>query len=54
MNQLPPVSENEGRIVTSGPHTFRIVNGVRLWLSPVPGDVQSDLVPNPYSAASSS
>lgn len=43
-----PISENEGRTVQCGPHTFRIVNGVRVWQSPVPQEHLREIVPDPY------
>jgi hypothetical protein len=38
------ISENEGKIVDSGPYRFRIINGRRVWLSPVPPDVLPTLL----------
>lgn len=38
------VTEHEGKIVDSGPHRFRIINGRRIWLSPVPSDVLPTLL----------
>ncbi len=38
------VSENEGLVVTSGPHAFRIVNGRRIWLSTPPVEHLSELL----------
>jgi hypothetical protein len=43
-----PVSENEGKRVVSGRHTFRIINGVRVWLSRVPNETLRDIIPDPY------
>jgi hypothetical protein len=37
-------SEHEGLIVDSGPYRFRILNGRRVWLSPVPPDVLPTLL----------
>lgn len=39
------ISEHEGQFVYSGPHRFRIVNGQRVWLSPVPSEVLPTLLP---------
>ena len=38
------VSEHEGEVVDSGPHRFRIINGRRVWLSPIPSDVLPTLL----------
>jgi hypothetical protein len=45
----PYISENEGKVVVSGRHTFRIVNGVRIWLSHVPDESRRDIVADPYA-----
>ncbi len=38
------VSDSEGQVVTCGPHTFRIVNGRRIWLSTPPAEHLSELL----------
>jgi hypothetical protein len=52
MTPSPPrpsrASENEGLVVVSGPHRFRIENGVRVWLSPVPFEAKRDIITSPY------
>lgn len=40
-------SEHEGLIVQSAGHTFRIVDGRRIWLSPVPYETLREILDNP-------
>lgn len=47
-----PISENEGKYVYCGPHCFRIVNGVRVWQSPVPYQNAKDIILEPYQEKS--
>lgn len=51
MTHHPYNSEHEGQIVNSGRHVFRIVNGVRIWLSPIPFETMRDIVADPYPKA---
>lgn len=39
-----PTSEHEGQIVTDGRNRFRIVNGVRVWESPPPAPLRTELL----------
>jgi hypothetical protein len=39
-----PESEHEGQIVTDGRNTFRIVNGQRVWESPPPPSLRTELL----------
>jgi hypothetical protein len=49
MSRKPIVSGHEGQIVTSRDYTFRIVNGVRVWLSQVPRETMRDIITDPYA-----
>ena len=51
-NHMHGPSDHKGQLVQSGPHLFRIVNGYRVWVSPVPTDNLPDLLRHtPYRNA---
>jgi hypothetical protein len=41
-------SEHEGKVVDAGRYRFRILNGVRIWQTPVPFETMRDIVLDPY------
>ena len=38
LNKMKNTSEHEGQVVYSTGHYFKIINGVRHWLTPPPND----------------